>query len=404
MPHFAYVAIAPDGSRVSGALTEADEQRALGALARRGLVPVSLREGHHAGPWWSREVSLRGTAVAPQAEVEKFISGLATMLQAHMPLPATLAFCAGQTRHPAMRRAIETIRGELENGSGLGAAMRAAGPVFPARLVRLVALGEQANRLASVSAEISALLAREAQLRRELASALIYPALLLGMSVLVLAMVMFYLAPTLMPVFASAGKPAPAMISVLVALGDALRRGWPLVLTAGAATALGLWLFRKPVRRAGAAALFRAPGIGRYLRQRESLRLGQTVLMMLQSGARLPDALAAAGEAVTSEPFRALVEQMRKAIEAGETLRSVLRQDRMIDPAMRALLAVGEESDRLQPVLVDAVAVLEKQVNETLARSVKLLTPVFTLAIGVGVGGLILSTISAVLDLNDLAF
>ncbi|WP_457645938.1 type II secretion system F family protein [Profundibacter sp.] len=378
---------------------------ALDLIAQRGLTPIDLTEGGHSGPWWSREINLFGASSKTKpAELERFFTSFSALMQAKFPLPRILGYCETQTKDRTMKRALGGIRTSVENGTPLGQAMRDAGGVFPDRFTTLIATGEASNKLAEISASAATLLSSEEKLKRELRGALVYPIILLIMSALVLSLVVFYLAPTLMPVFATADAEPPVVLRFMNTIRNAILSGWPIILTGIAAIVLILYALRTKISVATTALLMRLPLTGRYLKQRETLRLCQSLHLMLTSGASLPQSLAAAQEGASFPAYRQLLADTKDRITAGGTLSESLCTSPLIDDMASALIQAGEESDRLADVLQTAVTSLSDSTSQTLNQMIRMLTPLLTLIIGVGVGAVILSTISAIMDLNDIAF
>lgn len=406
MPRFAYRALTQDGSPTVGDIMADTEVQALEELARSGLVPVSLDRGTSNADlrWWQREISLFGTTgQLPPKELENIFSMMGSLLSARLPLLRALSFCRDQTRDPRSRRTLAALCRSVENGSSLAAAMVDCGPAIPERLIALVASGEASNRLEEVMKRTARALTAEAQISRDLRGAMIYPGLLLGLAVLVMVMIAFYLAPTLLPVFSASGVPAPLPLRLLAGIADAIRVGWPIILAALALIFVVLSLLRAQF----AIALNRfghwLPVIGPHLRRRETLRITQTLGLMLDSGAPLIKALAAAKDALHSRSYVALLSETEQGIAAGGTLSAILGSSDLIDPMARTLITAGEEADRLAEALATANGLLEAQITQGIAQAVRLLTPILTLTIGLGVGSVILATISAIMDLNDLA-
>lgn len=405
MPTYAYSAFSSDGQSVRGEVQAENDVNALDLIARRGLTPITLIEGGHLGPWWSREINLFGTSRRFKAgELEKFFTTFAALLQAHFSLPRTLGFCESQTKDRVMKRALGAVRTSVENGNTLGQAMREADDIFPDRFISLIATGERSNKLSEVSARAAVLLSSETKLKRELRAALIYPIILLMMSVLVLALVVFYLAPTLMPVFATAGAEPPVILQFMTRIRNAILSGWPVLLTALLSIAIISYALRTNISAALIALLMRLPLSGQYLKQRETLRACQSLHLMLSSGATLPQSLAAARSGASFAAYKTLLINAEDRITAGGTLSETLCSTPLIDDMTSALLQAGEESDGLDEVLQTVVTSLSTSTSQTLTQMIRLLTPLLTLIIGVGVGAVILSTISAIMDLNDIAF
>ena len=405
MPHYVYVAFAPDGASVSGHLQADSEGAALDQLAGRGLTPVSVRAGGRADePWWNRDIGDLGRpGQAAPAELERFLVTLATMLGASLPLPRALAFCRSQAGNRAFRAALDRLREGVEGGRALGDAM-ADEAAFPERLALTVTLGERTNRLAEVAARAAAQLRAEGAAARELRGALVYPTILLAMSGLVLALLTFYLAPTLLPMFETAGAPPPLVLGAMTAAGETILASWVAIGAGLAVLGVALALLRRPLRAALSRLALRLPLVGTWIRQRESAALARTLLLLLSSGATLPAALRAAAAATAHPAYRRLIAQSERTIVEGGTLGRTLGASALIDPMARALIEAGEESDRLPELLGTASEALAARSSASLSRALQLLVPMLTLLIGVGVGALILSVITAILDLNDVAF
>lgn len=405
MPRFAYQALSQEGETISGELLAENDVLALDQLARRGLIPVSLKEGGIAERWWQRDITLfRSADQLPNAELERIFSTLSALLRARLPLPRALAFCEQQSRNRHSRRALLTARLAVENGATLAHALRDAGAAFPARHIALIASGEASNRLEAVASRTATALMAEAKIGRELRGALVYPVILMVMATLVMAMIMFFLAPTLLPVFASAGTPAPLALRFLAGCGTFIKANWLAMLVAGLGLCLALQTLRKPLFAWLSSTAMRLPIVGSHMRRAETLRMCHAMSLMLNSGASVLPALAAAKEAVHHTAFSALLLQAEIALTAGATLSSVLAPSGLIDPMALALITAGEEADRLPETLETASDALEAQISASVTQAVRLLTPILTLAIGGGVAAIILTTISAMMDLNDIAF
>lgn len=403
MPRFAYSAYDPSGKIIHGELTSASELEALDSLAAKGLTPVQVSAGGSALPWYQREFSLSGKSGALKpAAIERFFNGFSALLSSSFPLVNALKYSAEQAQDPATRRALSRLGDSVENGASLQAAMAEIDPAFPPRLQTLVGVGESANTLAEVSARIATMLASQARMRRELRSALIYPAILLVMSALVLGLIVFYLVPTLEPVFRSAQAPLPLPLHLMSGFRQTVLNAWPLMLGLFAALLVLGFALRAPIQRGLAALATRLPVIGPFLRQRATLDICQSLSLMLGSGATLSQALTTAEQSSLNPAYTALLAQASERITSGGTLSQTLLGNPLIDQMTATLLQAGEEADRLPQVLDTATADLSDRTSRTLAQLIQMLTPVLTLLIGFSVGAVILSTIAAIMDLNDI--
>ncbi|WP_284165977.1 type II secretion system F family protein [Frigidibacter sp. SD6-1] len=406
MSRFAYRALTIAGEEKAGEVSAQDEAQALDLIARQGLTPVWLRSGSQPLPWWQREFSFSGK-VAPlkPSEMGEFFTSFAALIEAKLPLASALGHCERQAKgRTRLQSALARARLSVENGSTLAQGLRDAAPVFPERWIAVIQSGEQANRLESVVRRAAETLASEERRRREIRAALIYPAILLLMSLLVVGMVIFYLSPTLLPVFTSTGREPPALLVTLNWLGEVLHMHWlgaivALTVLIAAASALRTrykdWLF--PI-------LLRTPLVGAYFRRIETAQICQTLALMMEGGAPLMQALSVLRGGRLRGPYRTLIEETSDCVAAGGTLTSALQRSDLIDPTAMILIAAGEQSDRLPTSLRSAALTLEGMISQTTSQFVRMLTPILTLLLGGSVGALILSTVTAIMDLNEIAF
>lgn len=403
MPKFAYSAVGRDGSVVSGDVVAASESAALDQIGRQGMTPISIAEGGQSGPWWSRDVSLFGsTGKLPLSQQAHFFQMLSTMLNAQFALPRALAFCRDQARDARLKRTLDTVSADVEGGGTLEGALEAVN-AFEPRYVTMIQLGEKANQLGTVVGELRDMVDAELRNTRQLRQALFYPMILLVMSLAVFCMLVFFLAPTLVPVFTSAGIAPPALLQTLDTLGRFLSgNAASLALVAGAVI-LAAILFKSNLKSALARLLSTLPGIKPVVIAQQSLRFCQTLRLMLASGARLPNALETAAETAGDPMWRSKILEAKENVEAGGTLAAGLQGTTHLNDTAKAFLQAGEESDQLGSMLKQACEVLEFEVSTRIAQAIRLLTPALTMIIGLSIAFLIFSTISAILDLNDIA-
>jgi len=404
MPRFSYSAYTATGTLETGEVQATSDVAALDQLSAQGLTPVSLQAGTLALPWWQRDLSFGGKQSAKPDALEHFFKTLAGLLKVRLGLLRSLRFCEGNTKDRAMALSLSRVQSDVSDGSTLGQALRGAGSFFPDRLITMVEIGEASDRLADVTDRIATTLASEAEQRRELRGALIYPVILVIMSLLVMALLVFFLAPTLAPVFASADAELPTVLRLMAGVRVTILAQWPVVMVSILVVLVMLRVLRRQIRNVVARVALRLPVLGGYLRQSETLKILQTLALMLSSGAALPRAMITARETTRHPAYRALLTRAVDRILAGGTLSDVLSNSPLIDPMAAAMLEAGEETDQMVPVLDQLVADLGARSARTLAQAIRLITPLITLVIGVSVGGIILSTVSAIMSLNDVAF
>lgn len=405
MPRFSYEAFDASGQISKGDLEAASEAAALSALASRGVTPISLKSGAAQEPWWAREISLTGAAQTHKsAEVERFFASFAALMAAKLPLVDSLRFCAKQSGDLRMRRSLNRVAQSVENGATLRAALQDENGLFADRLVTLVGIGEASNTLPDIAQRIAELLQAEAVFYREIRGAMVYPVILLITAAVVMGVLVFYLVPTLAPVFASAGATLPLPLKIMLALRSALLEHWLITLTFLIVAGAVLLLCRKALVAGLAPVLRRLPLVGPMIVQHTTLEVCRNLHLMLSSGATLTTAIATTRDAARAPRTAEMMRRALNDVQSGASLSDHLKTAQEFDPIAAAMIRAGEQSDQLSAVLGRISADLTQCTTRLLKQVVQLITPVMTLLIGGGIGMVVLSTISAIMDLNDLAF
>ncbi|MHA6268369.1 type II secretion system F family protein [Aliiroseovarius sp. CAU 1755] len=404
MPQFSYSAFDANGKTVKGEVSALNELAALDQIARENLIPIQLNDGGGGLKWWQRDVSLRGDGPARPQVLTRFFQLLSIMLNANFPLPQSLAFCAGQIRDPKLKKLLAHAQRQVADGDTLAVALDDKSGTLPKRFLGAIQAGESSNQLATVVRQIAEGLGEELAIRREVRQALVYPVILIVMSILVIALLVFYLTPTLVPVFLSSQASPPVVLSVMDAIRLTVLENWPVVLIGTGALVAVLFLLRKRLAAYAAQLLRHIPGLRDFAKRKHSLTFCQTLLQYLSAGDRVQTAIGQARSAFHDPAWVSLLEQTHDQVVDGQTLAQALNGTELLDPLALAMIEAGEEGDQLVTTLQTAVGTLRDQTKQSLSQAVKLVTPLLTLLIGLGVGAVIMSTISAILDLNDIAF
>ncbi|WP_120634203.1 type II secretion system F family protein [Ruegeria sp. EL01] len=224
------------------------------------------------------------------------------------------------------------------------------------------------------------------------------------MSLFVIALLVLYLAPTLIPVFENADTEPPFVLGSMAGFRDLLVERWPVFIVLGIGS-LALWqALKRKLKQSAYPLLLRLPLVGKYLRIPETLRILDALTMMLSIGSTLPRAVEIARQATDQRAYQNLLERAGEMIVAGDSLSSTLQGTSLIDPLTVAMIEAAEASDQMNQVLDRLVADLRARNSQIRSQSIRMITPLLTLAIGLGVGGVIMSTISAIMSLNDVAF
>jgi general secretion pathway protein F len=403
MGRFAYRAYAADGRTKSGRVEAPNRQRAVAQLRAEGLQVFAI-EAAAAGPtaFWKRD--LFGRDRVNDAARAAFLREFGTLLGAGLTVDRALRLTerqAGAALRPVLTDLLERVVG----GASLSKAMAAHPQAFPRDMIDVVRAGEATGTLVDVLTSLTASIERRDAVRRHLASAMIYPALLVLMALGTVAMIVGVLVPALAPLFEGTGQPPPFAIRAAGALGALVSGWWPVLLGGTALVALALLrLWPEPAFAAARSRLaLRLPLVRDVVIGIELGRICRVLATLLQAEVPVPDAVAAVRPLAGNRIFRLALDEAGQRLTEGGSLASGLGRLRALAPSTLNLIASGEQVNRLGPVLAHAAEMHETQTRQRIDRLLALFTPLVTVAIGGLIGGLIVSVMGAILSVGQLA-
>jgi general secretion pathway protein F len=255
-------------------------------------------------------------------------------------------------------------------------------------------------------AQIAGLLARRLELRSKVSAALVYPAVLILMSIVSVGVIIGILVPSLTPVFADAGLPLPGILAWFAWLEDNIAK---LSLSSALLLLLLVVLFRianrsPTVRLRRDRMLCAIPELGRLILLREGAGFARALGTLICARASLMSSLETSKALINNREIGLRCAAAIALVPEGTAVSKAFANTGLFPPAALSLIAVGEETGQLGQLLVEVAKNIEGELHRRIERIVTLLTPTLTLAIGAGVGGLILQVMTAVLSINDLAF
>lgn len=401
MPTFSYRAYG-DGRRAeTGQVESASEAAAYETLRALGLTVVDLREGApEARAWWQREITLGGGALTV-AEQAALAEQMATLFRVHLPALELLEILSQGASRAETRLRLRRVARLVAEGMPLAAAFAQAGPQVAPVFLALLRTAEQTDAIADQLADLAFLLRLQDRLRRQIVTALVYPAILLAAAVGVMLVVSLTLAPALAPLYDGQGRAMPASLGFFLATGEVLTVWWPLVLAGLGLLPVAFLLWPAAERRRFA---LRLPVVGPILRDAALLVVIRSLALMLKAGRPFAEVLRGLAESEADGPYAAVLRAAAAALERGERAHPALAADARVPVVVREMFRIGEEANALVPVLGAVGETLQLRLEQATERMLRLLTPVLTLVVGGMIGVLVHSIMGAVLSVNDLAF
>jgi general secretion pathway protein F len=301
--------------------------------------------------------------------------------------------------------AIESVLLKVRSGSSLSDALAGEPRYFSPLYVSLVRAGEASGRLGTSLGELATMRERTEALRSKINSALIYPTVLFLTAIGAVVVLLTVVVPRMEPMFAQAGAALPASTRIVLDTSEFVRQqGYLLLALLAVGLLVGERLLRRPgPRRAVDRLLLKVPLLGQLMRDRVTAQLCRALGTSLGGGLDLPSALAISRDVLDNLHARAAMEDVITKVRTGRTVADSLTAAGILTPLAVKMLRVGEESGRLQPVAAHLADTFEERVATRLQRLVALIEPATVIVLGLVVGGIVMSILTAVLSVNDLA-
>jgi len=375
------------GLPVRGVIEAEDDSRARSRLRERGLFVTSLaaRRPRLFRSWISRGVDLE--------TLEEFTFHLTGLTEAGVPLLRGLEVLREQVEDPRMRAVVADLEDAIQSGHSLSAALARHPAIFSPLYIGIVRSGEVAGALDEALRRLHEYLERELALNQKVRSMLVYPAIVVTLSVVVVGLFVVFVVPAFERVYRSAGAVLPLPTQALIQISHLVRRFWlPGAVGGGVALwAAGRARVWQTVRHAAAGLLLRIPRVGAVARSVQVSRFVRTFGAMYTSGVPVLSALSVTTEALSDPRLHDAVGQLRDGVNRGRRLSDIMRSLSLFPPLIPRMVALGEESGRLDVMLKRAADLLDREVDYAIKRLVTMAEPALTLALGAVVAGVLLA-------------
>ncbi len=406
MSTFRYRAVDSAGKVIEGEREAGSQSAVIARLHDLGHLPIGAEEvSKGAGPTWltrdlfaARPVSRKSIALITRE--------LATLLGAGVPLDRSLEILVSLAEKENVRKLLARVLDGVRGGASLAEAMAAQGGTFPPYYSSMVRAGEAGGALEVVLARLADFLERSQAVSESVRSALIYPAILVGMAGLSLVVLLTVVVPEFKPLFEDAGEALPAATRVVVTFGEALARTWWMIALAIAALVWGLRrrLANPAFRYRWDDLMLRLPLFGDLVRKIQIARFSRTLGTLLQNGVALLSALAIVKETLGNMVLARAVERIAAGLKEGQGIAEPLAAAGVFPNLAVQLVRVGEETGQLEDMLNKVADIYDREVQSTIQRLLALLVPVLTIGLGLLIAGIIASVLMAFLSINELAF
>jgi general secretion pathway protein F len=404
MAAFTYKAATPDGKIVEGTVEASDHGAVALKLQDMGLLPMKVGIAGRSSvlsrevewPWKNRRVRRKHLLV--------FTQELHTLVRSGFPLDRSLSVLAQLADSEALAEVVQDVLKEVKGGKSFSEALGKYPEVFPKIYVNMIKAGEAGGALDEVLGRIAAFLETSENLRSYFIGALIYPVLLSVVGIASVTILTLFVVPRFVSIFQDSGLPMPLPMLLMKFLSDVIRGYWWLIL-------LSILLTAVLIRRSRATPegrvkwdrwLLRLPLLGQVIRKIEVARFARTLGTLLHGGVPLLQGMTIVREIIGNQGIAALIDPIRNGIKKGEGIAKPMKQSGVFPPLAMHLIEVGEESGKLDTMLVQVADVYDTEVRNGIKNLIAFFEPALILLMGIIIGTIVVSMLLAIFSINDV--
>ncbi len=404
MPVFTYRATDRDGVVTEGTMEAREEQVVVSRLQGDGKIPIRVAEERGPEPA-SIHLSIRALfSRVSKRDVLTLTQEMATLLEAGLPLDRSLKILSGLTPNQALRQVIDQLLADVQGGSSLANALSKHPHIFSRLYVNLVRAGETGGVLNSVLRRIAEFLERAQDLKDYLSSAMAYPIVLFVASGASIVLLLAFVVPRFATIFEDAAVSLPLPLQFLLTISEILSTYWWgfVVVCLSLVVAWRLYTYTPAGLLNWDKFKLGLPVLGTVLQKAEVAGLTRTLGTLLRNGVPILQAMEIVKETVDNRVFSQAIDEARQHLKGGVGIGDALKQIRVFPSLATQMTIVGDETGRLDAMLLTVADTYDQQVRTSIKRLTALLEPIMILGMALIVGGIVISMLVGIFSINEL--
>jgi len=404
MPEFLYKATTLGGETVEGLMDGKDEESIIQGLHRLGYIPIRITSTQERRP------SLRLSSFLPQRVGVKnlliFTQELSTLISAGLPLDRSLGILGTLTENERLSEAVKDVLKRIEGGNSLAEALGNHPRIFQKLYVNMVKAGESGGFLEVILSRLAQYLQSTKEIRDYLISVMIYPLILMVVSGVSIVILMTFVIPRFARIFSDMGQAIPLSTQIMLSISYSIKSYWWIGLGIILMIYLGLRIYNQDEERRLRWDKFklRWVAIGDLIKKVEVARFSRTLGTLIQSGVSILPALNLVKEISQNRVISRSIAYVHDRLREGKAISKSLEEAGVFPPLAVHLISVGEETGKLDAMLIKVAESYEENVRNTIKRFVSLLEPLIILVMGAVVGFIVISMLLAIFSINEIPF
>lgn len=412
MPLYAFKAINNLGVTEEGVKDALDEQSVIASLQAEGYIPIKVSLAN-SKKFLGISLGTREPKLSVK-DITLFTGELAVLLESGLPLDRSLVVLMDLTEgNENLTKLVTRVLEKVKSGSSLTDAIEkrhtdnpGSSKVFTKFYLNMIRAGEAGGSLGEVLARLAEYMERTQELKDTVSTALIYPVILLVMSLTSLFVMLIFVVPQFTEMFESAGKALPVSTQIVVALADFLRRYWWLIIgtVLSVSTYMRFQLADPVSKKKWDRRFLKLPLLGNIILNKETANISRTLGTLLGNGVSILSALTIVRETVENLEIAEAIEDAEEQLKQGKNMSAALLEKNLLPKMATQMIKMGEETGRLEEMLLRVATIYDKQLKTSIERMLALLEPALIITLGLMIAGIIVSILLAILSVNDLAF
>jgi general secretion pathway protein F len=401
MPTFDYSAYNDAGKLINGVVSADSERQARRVLKDRGLLPSSLVELGDKGTG-KRRIGLE--ARVNNFDLSLLLHQQAILIQSGLPLEEALRMTIAQAETAGQRRMVESWRSEIIEGRSFSDALRRSPYKIPESIIAGVGVGEESGHLHRVLLRLAEDLETSAENKKTITRAMIYPAFLVGFSVVVVTIMMAVVVPKITAIVITSKRELPLITQAVVALSDFVQSYGLVLLLLAIVLTLGFrYAMRDPARKERWHELMLSmPGLGRWIRMGSIADWARSLGVLLSNGVPALAALSISATVVSNLHLQRKFESVTEGMRQGSSLQKALEDSQLGSGFLVHMVGSGEASSELDKMLLRVSEYYSVRLKNAVEIFMALFTPIMVILMGMMILAVVAAVMLPILDMNNM--
>ncbi len=398
---FIYKAVTATGEKKEGSIDAPNKDLAIAGLQRRGYIVVSIK-GEEEKSVFQMNLFER----VPMRDIVILSRQIATLFDAQVSALKAFTMLASNAENALLRRKLTAVSDDIQSGTTISNALSKHPDVFTEFYVNMVKAGEESGKLNQVFSYLADYLDRQYALTSKTKNALIYPAFVIGIFVIVMVLMFTLIIPKLSEIIMASGAEIPIYTRIVINVSEFFVNYGLFVLIFLVVT--GFYIWRLSVSESGKRYLdglrISAPAIGKLFTKLYLSRIADNMNTMLSSGISIVRSLEITGAVVGNKVYEGIMTDAVGAVKEGKSFSDALDKHEQVPKIMVQMIKVGEETGGMANILKTLAAFYAREVDDAVDTLVGLIEPVMIVLLGLGVGTLLVSVLVPIYNIASSGF